>query len=251
MTVDPLLLFNWIVSSPLATSYVDLDRADSYFLRRVNSADWAALIAASPEDEDARAIALMTATRAIEAYPGISDRRFDNFNSDQARYFPYRDVITAQGTADSATSTTLVDSTLADVNSRPDDSWNYGSIRITDGTGVGQIREVSDFDNATGTVTVAVAFSPTPDTTSTYELVDRIPDEIIRACCEIAYLYVPDATTGLIVDVSMRDKLKAEDVESFKIGDHSEKFKGSAFVNGYRIPPVAVAILNKWVTWFA
>ena len=251
MTVDAAIKFNWLVSSPLATSYVDLDRADTYFAQRVNTADWDALTDATPEDEDAKAIALITATRAIQAYPGISDRRFDNFNSDQVLFFPYWDVVNVRGSVDSATDTTIVSSDLADVDSRYDDSWNYGSIRITDGTGVGQIREIEDFVNSTGTVTVTEAWSTNPDDTSEFELVNRIPDEIIRACCEIAYLYVPDATTGVITDTNRREKLQSEGVESFRIGDHAEKFKGSKEINGYRIPPVAVAILNKYVTFFS
>lgn len=246
MVVTANLLFDWIVSSPLATSYVDLARANTYFLQRVNSGDWT-----KPATDDQKAIALINGTRAIQAYPGISDRRFANFNSDQALFFPYINVITVKGIADSATSTTLVDSDLADVDSRPDDSWNFGSIRITDGTGVGQIREVSDFVNSTGTVTVPVAWVTTPDETSEYQLVARIPDDIIQACCEIAYLYTPDATTAEIDSINDRDKLRVQGVESFKIGDHSEKLKGAEFINGYLIPPVAAALLNKYITWFA
>jgi hypothetical protein len=245
MAVSANLLFNWIVSGPVSTSYVDLDRADSYFLQRVNSADWAAAT------DDEKAIALINGTRAIQAYPGISDKRFDNFNSDQALYFPYTNVRTVKGTVDSATNTTLVSSELEDIDNQPDDFWNYGSVKITDGTGVGQIREISDFVNSTGTVTVDVAWSTNPDTTSTYQLIAKIPEDIIRACCEIAYLYTPDATTDVIDSSTPRGDLQADGVESFRIGDHSEKFKDSALVNGYRFSAIAIAILNKWITFFA
>jgi hypothetical protein len=246
MAVSANLNFSWIVSSPLATSYVDLDRADSYFLQRVNSDDWPASLT-----DDQKAIALINGTRAIEAYPGISDRKFKNFNSDQALYFPYREVLNYSGSIGSATTTSFTDVTLIDVDNQPDDVWNFGSVKITDGTGQGQIREVSDFDSTTGVITIAVAWTTNPDSTSSYQLIAKIPDEIIRACCEIAYLYVPDATTLVIDSSSPRDELKLDDVEQFRVGNHSEKFKSSATVNGYRIPPVAAAILNKWRSFFA
>lgn len=69
------------------------------------------------------------------------------------------------GTATSATSTTLVDSTKT--------NWVLGAwinyqVRITGGTGKGQIRVITGSSN-TGTLTVA-AWTVTPDATSTYRI---------------------------------------------------------------------------------
>jgi hypothetical protein len=70
------------------------------------------------------------------------------------------------GTATSGTSTTLVDSSrswLAGGNGQ----WANAQIRITGGTGAGQIRAITSSDN--NTITVA-GFATTPDSTSTYSI---------------------------------------------------------------------------------
>jgi len=57
----------------------------------------------------------------------------------------------------------------------PDDFFNTQTLKITGGTGSGQSRTISDYVTPTrtteGYLEVSVAFSPTPDETSTYEVV--------------------------------------------------------------------------------
>lgn len=254
MTVDANLLFNWIVSHSLATSYVDLTRANSYFLRRPNSLNWTG-ISESPEavTDDMKATALMEATKAIEAYPGISDNRFVNYDANQGLFFPSEFIKNVTGYADSAGASTLVDSQLVDIRAMPDDVWNYGTIKIIDGTGIGEIFEVSDFDSVTGTITIDGSWVATLDTTTRYQLIAKAPAKIIDACCEIAYGYMPDLTTGVISDTSQRQELQAQGVTEFEIADHSETFTkgGPIMISGYLIPAKAVAILNKLQAWFA
>ena len=69
----------------------------------------------------------------------------------------------ATGTATSATSTTLVNSAKAWTA----DQWINAQIRITGGTGIGQIRTITDNDATS--VTVAT-WTVTPDSTSTYAI---------------------------------------------------------------------------------
>jgi len=71
-----------------------------------------------------------------------------------------------EATADSGTTTTLVDASLT----QADDYWNGGFITITAGTNYGETRKVTDFANATGTVTFA-AMPKANDSTSQYRLV--------------------------------------------------------------------------------
>ncbi|MBT4092976.1 MAG: hypothetical protein HOE85_03355, partial [Nitrospinaceae bacterium] len=71
-------------------------------------------------------------------------------------------------TADSATSTTLVDAALTEA----DDHWNGSIIRTIRGTGVGQRRTVSDFDAVSDTMTVSASWDTNPDSGSVY-LIDR------------------------------------------------------------------------------
>ncbi len=73
--------------------------------------------------------------------------------------------LTATGTADSGTTTTLVHSALTQVS----DYWNYGKITITK-AGVEYKRKVKDFDAGTDTITLDVDLPVAVDNTTTYEL---------------------------------------------------------------------------------
>ena len=73
--------------------------------------------------------------------------------------------LTATGTADSGSTTTLVDNALT----QTDDYWNYGEIYITyDGTVYR--RKVKDFVAASDTITLDVALPFSVDNTCTYEV---------------------------------------------------------------------------------
>jgi len=86
--------------------------------------------------------------------------------------FDIRDAFT--GTADSGTTTTLVDSILTQV----DDYWNNHQIHITGGTNAGRSRVVTDFVASSDTITVSPAFPSAIDNTSIYELVPDNSQEI-------------------------------------------------------------------------
>ena len=75
------------------------------------------------------------------------------------------------GTAQAGTSTTI---TLDASALATDDIYNGSSITITGGTGVGQIRVISDYVGATKVATVSVAFSTTPDNTSTFSVASQV-----------------------------------------------------------------------------
>ncbi|MEA3399223.1 MAG: SH3 domain-containing protein [Patescibacteria group bacterium] len=68
------------------------------------------------------------------------------------------------GTADSGTTTTLVDNVLT----QADDFWNGMTLVITTGTNVGEIRQIEDFDAALDTITIKTAFTSAIDSTSQY-----------------------------------------------------------------------------------
>jgi len=73
---------------------------------------------------------------------------------------------TVTGTATSGTTTTLVDAALTQAS----DFWNGAKITITSGTNAGESRFVSDFDNASSTLTFSEAFTAAIDNTSVYSL---------------------------------------------------------------------------------
>jgi hypothetical protein len=66
-----------------------------------------------------------------------------------------------------STSTTIV---LAAGSSATNDVYNGRYIRITGGTGSGQLRVISDYVGATTTATISAAWTTTPDATSTYTI---------------------------------------------------------------------------------
>ena len=71
------------------------------------------------------------------------------------------------GIVDSAASATLVDS---DLKNYADDYWNGGKVSVINpATGVKQTRDITDFVQSTGTITVGSAWATTPDSTYTFE----------------------------------------------------------------------------------
>lgn len=55
-----------------------------------------------------------------------------------------------------------------------DDVYNEYSIRIIGGTGVGQIRVISDYSGSSKTATISETWSTLPDTTSVYEILPSV-----------------------------------------------------------------------------
>lgn len=94
----------------------------------------------------------------------------------------YDSGIPENGTADSAGSTTLVDSS----KSWSTNAWQDKQIVIADGTGVGQARTIAS--NTSDTLTVDVAWDVTPDATSVY----RIVDEVWRGGDNVTYFWVKE-----------------------------------------------------------
>lgn len=81
--------------------------------------------------------------------------------------------------ADNGTATAAAAATLEDTDQAWDDTGNgeYEGyyVRITGGTGAGQIRPIAS--NTTDTLTVTGAWSTTPDTTSTYDIWENYPPD--------------------------------------------------------------------------
>lgn len=109
----------------------------------------------------------------FKLYPQITDEDLISECSQlqDGRYLHY-------GTADSGTTTTLVDIELMEYK---DDHWKGGTLEIVDGTNSGSKEVVSAFDRTTGTVTVSSAFGSAIDSTSKYVVRRTFQREIDRA----------------------------------------------------------------------
>ena len=78
-----------------------------------------------------------------------------------------KDNYSHRGTATAGAATTI---TLACNAGLVDDFWNTSFIKITGGTGVGQIATVTDYVKSTKVATVDAAWAVNPDSTSIYEI---------------------------------------------------------------------------------
>ena len=80
-------------------------------------------------------------------------------------------AISHSGTAQAGGSSSI---TLAAAASSTDDAYNGYSIQITGGTGSGQdFQRILDYDGTSKEATVSGAWTTTPDSTSTYRIVNR------------------------------------------------------------------------------
>lgn len=64
--------------------------------------------------------------------------------------------------------------TLASGESAVDDFFNDMAVAITGGTGVGQVRKITDYVGSTKVATVGTAWETNPDSTSVYMVLGRI-----------------------------------------------------------------------------
>lgn len=80
-------------------------------------------------------------------------------------------VFTDSGTATSGSTNTVA---LRAGASATNDVYNGSTIYITAGTGVGQIRLISDYDGATKVATVSVNWGVQPDNTSVYQVLPTV-----------------------------------------------------------------------------
>lgn len=97
-----------------------------------------------------------------------------------------KSAIQEQGTATSATTSTLVDTANL---KQSDDYWNGGKVEILAGTGVNQVRDISDFTQSTSTLIVSPNWVTTPDSTSVYRVIKSfskvIEQSFVKLCTMI------------------------------------------------------------------
>lgn len=200
-------------SDPTANSYVTQAEADAYFLNRSDVADWSAL------SNDQKEAVLELATKQIDSLRFHGEKIFEQpnyYRDKQLLKFPRTGARSKAGTVDSAGVNYIIDSARADQATEPDNFWNDGCVVIIDGTGKGQTRKISDFDMATGKITVDTNWTTNPDTSSDYKIIEKIPQKVKDATCEQA-LY-------LCKGGGERSKMQSEGVVEYRIGDLSERF---------------------------
>ena len=112
-------------------------------------------------------------------------------------------------TADSGTTTTLVDTAIKISSETQDDSYNGYFIRMKSTTNVidGEIREVTDYTESTGTLTVSDAFSAAVATGDTYDLIPRYEPCNQDVTLQELRIWNSDQSTADITDLAGRQVL--------------------------------------------
>lgn len=104
------------------------------------------------------------------------------------------------GTATSATSSTLVDTKK---RKESDDYWKGGVIETLAGTGLGQMRDITSFTQSSGTINVSPNWTTTPDSTTTYRVVKSWTTSIQNSFDKIEQmLYNKGKRDALILEAS-------------------------------------------------
>lgn len=153
-------------------------------------ASWAYIVGGTTFYEDQ----LFDIVRSKLSIPITDDDIFNELDS-------LRDInIQETGTASSATASTLVDTAS---RKEADDFWTGGVIEILNGTGEGQIRDISDFVQSTSTITVSPDWSTTPDSTSVYKVVRGLTKKIKQAFDKLtSMIYNKGQRHALIIESS-------------------------------------------------
>jgi hypothetical protein len=99
------------------------------------------------------------------------------------------------GLAAAGTSTTI---TLDSNASATDDFYNGDLILIDAGTGLGQVRVITDYTGATKVATVHTAWSTTPDTTSEY-IVEAAHPYMVDIEADAAAIVLDTGTDGVVI----------------------------------------------------
>lgn len=232
------MTLNAIPTHPDANSYVTKDQADALVGNRKNNQGWSELTA------DQKTDLLIIATSQIDSFRMHHGPMYDNardYRAAQGLKFPNCEAHNRFASVITAGANFITANDLKDRSDLPDDFWNEGVIIITAGTGRGQIRQISDFEMATGKVTVSEAWTTQPDTTSRVRVVYKVPADIRMAVVEQALFL---ASGG-----GERSQLQAEGVQSYSIGDLSETFaQGAAGSSNMPISVQAKAYLKKYIS---
>lgn len=206
---------------PLADSYVTVAECDAYLQNRKDVANYTALT------NDQKEAVLKLATKQIDSLRFCCEPIFKSpiyYRLKQALKFPTCHQAQKTGSVATVDGKKITSNSLSDIATLPDDFFNGGALIIIDGTGKGKTYKVTDFVSATGEVTIEQDFSPAPDTTSRFIIVEQVPLKVKYAVFE-QVLYLCNGG-------GERQKLQSEGVKSYSIGDLSETFADNMVGSG-------------------
>lgn len=220
---------------PQANSYISLAEANQYCEDQYGTTSW------STASDSNKTKALIAATRIIDGLRFHYERLKDT----QRLEFPRNDAYVFTSVPQSATNAvngTVTNSNLADLDYMPDDFWNYGAIWFYGQGNTNQNRYylITDFDSATGTVTISGTFAVNLTATDNFQLIQEIPPEVKWAVCETA----ESILAGTLIQQN------DSNVKSQTLGDESVTYFDRS-VQGVNLPGKAQDLLRPYISTVA
>jgi len=228
------LATNIKLGDPAQNSYVNATQANAYFSNRRNTSEWDDITATG------RNMALIQAANNFEQFAYIKDKYYDN----QGLQFPRDNHEVIIGNC--ATPITRVSFRNSNLYSTtymkyPTSYWKYGSVHITSGTPVNDIKLIASSNVTNGSITVTASFSATPTTDTEFVIFAPIDKEIQDAQCEQALFILKNSNIESLY--SYRDS-GARRVE---IGDVEVEFNVTSGSGKVPISSEARRLLSRWI----
>ena len=229
------ITLNANIGDPNANSYVTVSEANTYIRNKYgHNSLWDSL------SLEGKKRVLIEATNDIEVYNYIGEKYYDT----QALEFPRDDHDVISG--DCATPFSI--NSFSNSNFTSDtygaeksynDYWKYGTVHITVGTPLYDIRSINTSDITTNVITTFTDFSATPTANTDFIAFTPIDKYIKYAQIEQA-LFILDTKNSTATNKysGIADKVKMDDVEIL--------FKKGASMNK-RVALKAKKMLSRWI----
>lgn len=215
-----------------ANSYVTYQMANDFFSSRIGSDAW------FESSTYEMGQALVEAAVRIDTYRYFGQKIY----SKQKRQWPRSINSTLySGSADSGSATTMTDSELANIDLYDPGEFVYWGLRMTSGDNEKEVRLIGEYDIDTGLITIDTQtddFSNPIDAADEYQLIEKIPEDIRNAQCELAFWIVKENTA--------RNADADPNVKSESIGDYSVTYKDTTTQKA--MPDHIYTLLKKYIS---
>lgn len=228
------------LGDPNANSYVTISEANDYIRNaRGHNNSWDTL------SIEGKKRLLMESTRDIDKFNFVGNKYYEF----QSLEFPRNDHDVLTGdvatpvTNTSFKNTSFTSDTYGDKRNNTD-YWKYGSVHITVGTPLYDVRRISASNISTDVITVSEAFTATPNTSTDFIAFEPLSKQIKDAQCEQALYILENSGSDSLQTYS------SAGAERVKIGDVEVEFTEGASGGGYK-PNVSSAAKNLLSTFVA
>ncbi len=214
-------MINCIPTHPEADSYLSLAEANSYFANFYYTAnEWANAA------DTVKELALKSAAKVIDRLRFFDEKVSEYQKLKHPRYGSVFGIFTVTISAvDSENPKTKFTVGSITSDNLPTDFYKYYGVKFKSGDNKNDYNQIKTYDPETGAMELITASTDNMVVGDTLEMILKVPDEIKYAQCEIARSMIENTfNTG-------RQKLQAEGVQSFSVGDLSETFSGAKLID--------------------